>query len=387
MGVKQALFDAMVQAPGADGPRLAYADLLVEEGDPRGEFIAVQCRLASGKLRGAALKAARAREAELLAAHREEWFGPLEKWLRERDSYVRNHVEVARGFVRHCRLVATEAADLITLFRRAPLLQSLELNGVEVHVPAALGQLESVEASGGAAASLLRALSSGQRADALHTLVVSHFGHARAVSLGALPVLRRFSFDGGVATLQLPAGLEDLASLRWSTCVTDALGAPGLHLKRLTLTNHVVDEALLGALAAHAPHLEHLVLTTCRVAQPLLRELLQWRWPQLTWLDLSNSTLKEDGAMLATLKAPKLEVLDLTNTRLKDPEVQALLASPLLEHLREISLRANRITRAAVAPVLARSHHLRLLNLKKTLVTPGDLVGLASALPGTRLSR
>jgi uncharacterized protein (TIGR02996 family) len=57
--------------PRDDAPRLVLADLLQERGDPRGEFIALQCR-------GAPLdKAARARERALLAAHARAWMGPL----------------------------------------------------------------------------------------------------------------------------------------------------------------------------------------------------------------------------------------------------------------------------------------------------------------------
>ena len=35
----------MVAAPDDDGPRMVYADWLMELGDPRGEFIAIQCTL------------------------------------------------------------------------------------------------------------------------------------------------------------------------------------------------------------------------------------------------------------------------------------------------------------------------------------------------------
>lgn len=69
-----------------DGPRLVYADYLEEQGDPRGEFIRVQCELAKldesssmtsprGKLFKESIEvhALRAREAELLERHGAEW--------------------------------------------------------------------------------------------------------------------------------------------------------------------------------------------------------------------------------------------------------------------------------------------------------------------------
>lgn len=43
---EQTFIAAILADPADDGPRLAYADWLMERGDPRGEFIAVQCRIA-----------------------------------------------------------------------------------------------------------------------------------------------------------------------------------------------------------------------------------------------------------------------------------------------------------------------------------------------------
>lgn len=40
------LLAAVLAAPDEDGPRLVLADHLIERGDPRGELIVVQCRLA-----------------------------------------------------------------------------------------------------------------------------------------------------------------------------------------------------------------------------------------------------------------------------------------------------------------------------------------------------
>jgi uncharacterized protein (TIGR02996 family) len=41
-----AFLHAVIEHPDDDGPRLVYADWLDEQGDPRGEFIRVQCELA-----------------------------------------------------------------------------------------------------------------------------------------------------------------------------------------------------------------------------------------------------------------------------------------------------------------------------------------------------
>ena len=41
-----AFLQAIIECPDDDAPRLIYADWLDERGDPRGEFIRVQCALA-----------------------------------------------------------------------------------------------------------------------------------------------------------------------------------------------------------------------------------------------------------------------------------------------------------------------------------------------------
>jgi uncharacterized protein (TIGR02996 family) len=67
------LFDAIVERPGDDAPRQVLADALMERGDPRGEFIAVQLRMARG---GATRNDAR-REHELFSEHGAAWLREL----------------------------------------------------------------------------------------------------------------------------------------------------------------------------------------------------------------------------------------------------------------------------------------------------------------------
>ena len=67
--------------PDDDTPRLIYADWLEERGDPRGEFIRVQCRLArmsAGDQRRPPLEQ---QERELLTRHQDEWLGSLRPLL------------------------------------------------------------------------------------------------------------------------------------------------------------------------------------------------------------------------------------------------------------------------------------------------------------------
>lgn len=81
----QALFDAVYADPQSDPRRLVLSDRLLDENDPRGEFIALQIQKQQRGLSGSAMR----REKLLLRKHRERWLGPLapmlvgeEKWER-----------------------------------------------------------------------------------------------------------------------------------------------------------------------------------------------------------------------------------------------------------------------------------------------------------------
>lgn len=381
---KNARFDAMVKAPWEDAPRLVYADWLTENDDPRGEFIVLQCRLASGKLGPKDVKAAKAREAELLDAHREEWFGPLEKWLREHDSYALSHVKLRRGFVSSCRLTVQQRDDLATLLQKAPLLEELELRGDAVAPVPQLAQLERLEAEGEVAESVLPAL---ENAASLARLSLS-LRPTRDISLdlSRCPKLEALWFSSErVTQVKLPPTLR---AVRWSGDSTALLKVLSPPLTTLAISGAVVSEELVSVLKRCAPTLEVLALDGAKFGKGQLATVLGLSWPRLKSLDLSNVGLGLEGAKLvAAMKAPQLELLDLTYTRLTDAGAMAVLSAPLLDTLKEVSLRANKLTAAAIAPVLKQKHSLRLLNLKKNALSAAELKALEKKLPDTRLSR
>lgn len=83
MGVSTDLLDAIRAAPHDDAPRLVYADHLISQGDPRGEFIAAQVM---GTLE------TRERWIELLRAHRDEW-------TRDAQRIGASNAQFDRGFI------------------------------------------------------------------------------------------------------------------------------------------------------------------------------------------------------------------------------------------------------------------------------------------------
>src|SRR5262249_39331179 len=68
---------AIAERPDEDMPRLIYADWLEERGDPRAEFIRVQCTLASPDTPYTQRADLKATERALRAAHLAVWARPL----------------------------------------------------------------------------------------------------------------------------------------------------------------------------------------------------------------------------------------------------------------------------------------------------------------------
>jgi uncharacterized protein (TIGR02996 family) len=111
------LLARVIAAPDDDEPRLAYARWLTEQGDPRGEFIATQVRLASERPNPQRRKELEARAQELGHA--------LRKTLAAEVTQVADHWEIRRGFVDEIR---ADAAKLLEHWE--PLFASVPIRRV-----------------------------------------------------------------------------------------------------------------------------------------------------------------------------------------------------------------------------------------------------------------
>lgn len=97
--VEQTLLAQIAAAPADDGPRLVYADWLLERDDPRGRFIALQCAQRDAVVT--------ADERALLAAHWQAWIGRAAAVLRPGD------VEFERGMWSACDWITQAGVALL----------------------------------------------------------------------------------------------------------------------------------------------------------------------------------------------------------------------------------------------------------------------------------
>jgi uncharacterized protein (TIGR02996 family) len=120
------LIAAIAAAPDDDAPRLVYADWLQARDDPRGELIALECRLAAG-----ADPALSARADELRAAHLAAWLAPLYAIVPEAG------FELRRGLVEHAALHRDDDLEVhgAALLEAAPLLRSVAIRGATLALP------------------------------------------------------------------------------------------------------------------------------------------------------------------------------------------------------------------------------------------------------------
>ena len=133
-----ALLAAIHADPDSDAPRQVIADALLERGDPRGEFIAVQLEIARrGGIQTAKTKKLWDRFRALHSGHAAKWGKPLRALGKSA------RWELHRGFVRRLRLAAPVPADALAAVLAIEPVTQLELDRVPVKwTESVLPQLE-----------------------------------------------------------------------------------------------------------------------------------------------------------------------------------------------------------------------------------------------------
>jgi uncharacterized protein (TIGR02996 family) len=256
MTSNEAFLQAILEDPDDDAPRLVYADWLEKRGDPRGEFIRVQCqlaRLAPGDARHFKLYR---RMEQLWAAHSETWLQPFHRALAERSLSLRalfyGSMDLPRGpfFDRGFLEGVSMAADHFltvgdALLRLTPIRKAV-LYEARDHLPALAGS-----------PCLARLTALG-----VHGVPHEDRGEFSACEPG--PDWSAPIGSGGAQVLAAAPHLGRLTALDLGWNEIDDAGAqalaacPGLaRLTELDLSGNRVDDAGAQALAS-SPHLGRL---------------------------------------------------------------------------------------------------------------------------------
>ena len=108
---EEALLAAVYAQPLDDGPRLVYADWLLERGEPRGEFITLQFK----RKQSALSEEENRREKALLKQHGKQWLGALAPVLSFGKGYARTTFQ--RGFISTADIILSVGKKLEPLWR------------------------------------------------------------------------------------------------------------------------------------------------------------------------------------------------------------------------------------------------------------------------------
>lgn len=382
--VEAELLRAIRERPDDDEPRLVYADWLTDRGDPRGEFIVLQCRLAKLDRDDDERRWMDRRRRELLDAH-----GPA--WRRELDAIpTLAAAYFVRGFVP--RVAMDESAFVAhagALLAAAPLLEEVYLRGGDWRdgapiVPPELARLRRV--TFGSTQLALAALASPhlQGVERLElerechgpsivaALVRGRFDRLEGLGLGGTRL-----GNAGLRTLREWPGLARLTWLDLSRCeltegIHELVSSPNVaNLRHLNLWANPIGArgAREVVTSRQLTSLEELRLHETNAGEALVDATL----PKLTTLHYGRNPLGPDtGAPLAgAMRLTSLAHLELDGDNLAPPTVDskavtAIVTSKHLPNLVSLELRQNRYGAAAATFLRAMRPGFRKLGLAYT---------------------
>jgi uncharacterized protein (TIGR02996 family) len=222
-----ALLAEIYANPEDDAPRIVYADLLTEQGDPRGELITLQlARAASGDDQPSE------REQELLKKHGKAWLGRLAPVISWGKGYA--YSQFRRGFLAVADIILSVNKKLYPLLGEPAWATVEQLHGYSDHILVMYAPLRALKSLDGLTASTLAmAASLGQVLPALRVLDLGH-------SEEELPVDQVRALAPNLTTLKswvrefTPAHLERLARYGTRELVLQAwyYEAPALTARR-----------------------------------------------------------------------------------------------------------------------------------------------------------
>ncbi len=358
----------IVAQPDDDAPRLVYADWLIQRGDPRGEFITVQCALARYEATDADVgdvAKLRSRERNLRRTHDQTWNAAAAEVA---PSWA---LDYRRGFAEVVTRSYTGEFDALAALRVVePLVRAIRVESRAL-LKLAIDFAE-IELDDGwpdlaiAVTELAKPVHAGVRRLAFVKAAPEPATLQAMLELPQSFVELDLGFDGRLASKPTGFGpaLAQRTSLETLTIRQlrhlDALGAKLATLPRLrsvTLENADIERKGLYALAS-IPALEALDVAENYSAFNLegidAARLIE-RAPHLRRLRLSKLGLgdKQAIAIARSSASARLTRLDLSRNGITDDGGLAIARSEHLRGLRRLNLNANRLSAETKAAVRA----------------------------------
>ena len=353
--LRAALEEALAANPDDLATHMAYADLLTEQGDPRGELVQVQLALEDPSRPAKERAELQRREKALLEAHQREWLGDLAELLLTPKAmayqpadglfglgYFHPGSEFAfrRGWLHALKLCNfnTPVAQALCRASAARLLRELTIDDSPEYEDPGYGALAEAPFLG-----CVRRFQLGPQQDSSHT-----------------------PGEGALALVQRMPRIEELYLYAHNVELEEVFALPMPNLRALHVWN-INTEYPLGALAAN-PSLTNLVELSFwphalepgdpeGYIQPgPFRELcFSPHLRSLTHLVVYLSEIGDDGAraLVESGMLRRLRVLDLNNGCITDEGARALAASPDLRRLERLRISANGLTEAGIAALQA----------------------------------
>jgi len=297
--------------------RLVYADWLEERGDPRSEFIRVQCRLAELSDEDPEYRKLDERSLEFIRKYKEQWvveIAPLVFSPRLNRGFVEEIVLGCKQFSQHHQ----------RLFELAPIRHVNLLRLSPKWIPE------------------LRACDSWR-------------------SVRSLDMSNNTLYSQGQRVLLESPHLSSLKTLKLGfgeASFLEAADAPQalLKLQELNITYHklLYTSAFARWWVGRLPELKTLRFEHCELTGTAMSEMLLHQFPRVRALHLAHNPLGDSGAA-ALARCPgldRLETLDLCDTSLGASGIKALAESPYLKKLRRINLSHSRPTPTAMEDLL-----------------------------------
>jgi uncharacterized protein (TIGR02996 family) len=357
----KALENAIFANPDDLGAHAAYADWLIEQGDPRGEFIQVQLALEDPKKPAAERKKLQKREQELLKTHQKAWLGDLTDFFLG-DEKKAGTAAFARGWLDTVSIgnLTVALSRVLAAARLARVVRRLEIAGIayeeagEYEAADDIPEDEAIQPS-------------------VYPLVRSNnFSNVRVFQLGDLAGAEQpnchVSGETAVDLVKKMPRIEELYLLAHGVDTKALFGLKTLQNLRILQVYHVTGEYALSVLAKN-PALGNLTHLLC--------------WPHGLEPDDDQAYIRLSGVK-ALVHSPHLKSLTHLRLRLNDmgdKGCQEIVASGILKRLKVLDLHGGCITDqgAKVLAGCADLHNLELLIVSGNRLTKDGIAALKKA--------